>query len=122
MKIPVSKLKRSMTSTQFVKYKVQMLEEANEFNPLYYYLAAIVAAVERGYVKNPKKVTIQGRLLKFFFKKDKEKEVEVSAPALDARGRLKAALAPQKAMWKALLGGAKKLTTRMPPKKRKPEE
>jgi len=55
-----------MTSTEFMKW-VRYLEwrDVEEFRREDYYLAQIAVAVERGHVKNPSKIQIKDKLLKF---------------------------------------------------------
>jgi hypothetical protein len=40
-------------------------KDTEEFNRQDFYLAQIAAAVERGYVKNPKKIKLKDKILKF---------------------------------------------------------
>lgn len=51
-------------------------KDTEEFNRQDYYLAQIAAQVERGQVKNPSSVTVEGKLIKFVEKKDVEKKEE----------------------------------------------
>lgn len=60
-------VKRYTTSTEFVKWKVYQLEEPNEFNPLYWYLALIATEVARSNAKHPERIKLKDRILKFAF-------------------------------------------------------
>lgn len=78
----VPEAQASMTSTEFVKW-VRFLDwrDVEEFRREDFYLAQIAAAVERGHVKHPAKITVQSKILKFTSQdspKDPGKDVKES--------------------------------------------
>lgn len=60
--------KRYTTSREFVKWKVYQLEEPNEFNPLFWYLALIATEIARANSKHPERIKLKDRILNFVFR------------------------------------------------------
>jgi hypothetical protein len=63
--MPPQRLKRSITASEFIMLKQMLEDEPNEFNALYYYLAAISTEIAKGNAKNPKSIKIKDKILKF---------------------------------------------------------
>lgn len=53
------------SSTDFVLWQEFLIQEVNEFNPLYHYLAQICAVIQQGQVKKGVTVKIADFILKF---------------------------------------------------------
>jgi hypothetical protein len=69
---PVQLLQRLTTSKEFNRWKTYLAMEPNEFNPLFYYLAAIAFIIARVNAKNPERIRLEDFLLKFEAKAKKE--------------------------------------------------
>ena len=81
-----------------------MRELPNEFNPLYYYLAAIKAEVLRGHAKNPNSVKIEDHLLKFTHTETEKSPVEIEGDLDEAKQRAMRRAQQSKSAWMAITG------------------
>lgn len=63
-------------SREFQRWKIFMEELPNEFNPLHYYFAGIIAEIRKGNVKKPSQVKLEKCLLEFTSKKQQPHKME----------------------------------------------
>lgn len=90
----------------------------NEFNPLYHYLALIATEVARTTSKNPKKIEIQHKLLKFVVVRNKgSKDTQSKELTEEERKQM---LIQSKQKWFAFAGLSPKGEVKTVEKKRKP--
>lgn len=104
LKIPVSTLQKSTSSSEFIEWMVYLEEEVNDFHRDSFYWAQIAAEIRRANSRNPKSVKTEDFLLKFTKKKEKSSEERISE---------------SKAAWFAAANAAKMNQARMRAQKKK---
>ena len=75
------------TSSDLVDWMVELDDRANQFNPLFWYLAAIACEVRRGYVKHPGRVKVKQFLMKFESKEKPKKMTDEEVAEMTERAK-----------------------------------
>lgn len=115
---PVQTLQRRTTSKEFLRWKVYMDQEPNEFNATHYYLALIALIIAKVNSNRPEKLKLDDFLLEFNVRGKSKKMDPLKITQLkDTDGPVKLSKEGElnKKMILSSLGvGAKKLPTRKP--------
>lgn len=88
---------RNTSSREFNMWKIFLEREPNDFNPLHYYLANIVAELDRVNSKHPERIKTEDKILKFVFEQPKTKKKATKDKVLGAKRYLFGALALSRA-------------------------
>lgn len=96
--------KRYTTSREFVKWKVYQMEEPNEFNPLFWYLALIATEIARANSKHPDRIKIKDRILNFVFKSGSKVPGGTVSSATNDADDMKDRISASKRAWLTMAG------------------
>jgi hypothetical protein len=98
--IPVAELQERMSSSEFLEWTIYLEEKANEFNPLFWYLAQIAREVRLGWSKK-RNHKLKDFLLSFTTRGEKSSRV---TEGKDSEEERQSYLESSKRFWCGLLG------------------